>query len=102
MKDGIEKRATINFIGKVEFYETKVAKPMPMTGVAISIKRKGTATAQVTKVAKVTIKRHRYFLVPGIQKSHRRVTVRGADIGDVPTKYTMTGLEHYEIPVVGK
>lgn len=40
-------------------------------------------------------------MTPGIKTNARRVTVRGNDIGDVPTKYTMTGLEPYEIPVVG-
>jgi hypothetical protein len=41
-------------------------------------------------------------LLPGIQKVHRRVTVRGQDIDDVPTQYSMHGLEPYELPVVGK
>lgn len=75
---------------------------MPMSGVVISIKRKGVSSAEVTKVINVTFKNHRYYLTPGIQITHRRVTVRGEDLGDVPTKYTMTGLEPYEIPVVGK
>lgn len=50
----------------------------------------------------VVIRRQRYTLLPGIQKVHRRVTVRGQDIDDVPTQYSMHGLEPYELPVVGK
>lgn len=101
-KSGIEKRANVKFTGKVEFYETGVAVPMPLSGIAICVKRKGSPNAEVMKVINVTIKRHRYTLMPGINTTRRRVTVRGQDIGDVPTKYTMTGLQPYEIPVVGK
>ncbi|KRT82893.1 hypothetical protein AMK59_4118 [Oryctes borbonicus] len=74
---------------------------MPITGVVVLVKRKGQQNAEITKVLNVNIKHHRYYLTPGFQKGFRRVTVRGIDIGDVPTKYTMTGLEPYEIPVVG-
>lgn len=68
----------------------------------MSVKGRGKSHAEIAKIANVTIKRQRYYLLPGIQKIHRRVTVRGEDIMDVPTKYTMTGLEPYEIPVVGE
>lgn len=87
---------------KVEFYEIGVAKLMPISGVVVWVKRKGQQNAEITKVVNVNIKHHRYYLTPGFQKGDRRVTVRGVDIGDVPTKYTMTGLEPYEIPVVGE
>lgn len=73
-----------------------------MSGTALAIKKKGKSTADVIEVAKVVIKKQRYTLVPGIQKTQRRVTVLGSAIDDVPTKYTMTGLQSYEIPVVGK
>lgn len=75
---------------------------MPLSGIAVSVKAKGKRNAEVTKVINVNINRHRFYLLPGMQKIHRRVTVRGEEINDVPTKYTMTGLEPYEIPVVGK
>ncbi|KAB0792086.1 hypothetical protein PPYR_14047 [Photinus pyralis] len=99
--EGIKKKAKINFTGKVEFYETGVAKPMPMFGVATCVKAKDKSSAQLIKISNVTIKHHRYYLTPGVNTIHRRVTVRGDEIGDINTKYTMTGLEHYEIPVVG-
>jgi len=100
-KHGIEKRANVKFIGKVEFYETGVAKPRPLSGVVISLKAKGKSSAEIQKVNNVAIQRQRYYLLPGIRTVHRRVTVRGEDINDVPTKYSMTGLEPYELPVVG-
>lgn len=101
-KHGVEKRANVKFIGKVEFYETGVAKPMPLSGVAISIKFKHKEEAEIVKVLNVFVHKQKYYLLPGIRKVHRRVTVRGQDIQDVPTKYSMTGLEPYELPVVGK
>lgn len=75
---------------------------MPLSGTVVSIKAKGKHNAEVVKVINVNINRHRCHLLPGMQKIHRRVTVRGEEINDVPTKYTMTGLEPYEIPVVGE
>lgn len=75
---------------------------MPISGVAISVKKRGQQQAEITRITHVNIKHHRYFLTPGIHNNFRRVTVRGADINDVPTKYTMTGLRPYEIPVVGE
>ncbi|KAJ8937417.1 hypothetical protein NQ318_007876 [Aromia moschata] len=100
-KDGIEKRASVKFTGKVEYYETGVAKLIHLTGTAVSVKAKGKSKAEIVKVINVSINKHRCYLLPGMQKIHRRVTVRGEQIQDVPTKYTMTGLEPYEIPVVG-
>lgn len=93
----------INITGKVEFYETGVAKPSPITGTVICVKKRGNTNAVITKISSVSIgtKCKGFLLKPGIQRNERRVTVRGKDIGDIPTKYTMTGLEPYEIPVVG-
>lgn len=75
---------------------------MPLSGVAICIKKKGSPHAEITRIINININHHRYYFTPGFENNQRRVTVRGQDIGDVPTKYTMTGLEPYEIPVVGK
>ncbi|XP_066139468.1 uncharacterized protein [Euwallacea fornicatus] len=100
-KQGIEKRANVKFTGKVEFYDIGVAKPMLLSGIAVAVKLKGKNFAQMVKVVNIYIKKQRLHLVPGIKNNYRRVTVRGRDINDVPTKYTMTGLEHYELPVVG-
>ncbi|KAF7272534.1 hypothetical protein GWI33_014694 [Rhynchophorus ferrugineus] len=40
-KQGIEKRANVKFIGKVEFYDTGVAKPMTLNGTVVALKSKG-------------------------------------------------------------
>ncbi|XP_045461929.1 uncharacterized protein LOC123672022 isoform X2 [Harmonia axyridis] len=98
---GIEKKIQVKFIGKVEFYETGVAKPIPVSGTAICVKGKGNNKAGIVKIIDVLIKKRKYVLRPGVDTTKRRVTVRGSDIKDVPTKYTMTGLKSYEIPVVG-
>lgn len=80
-----------------------MAKLFPISGTVSILKRRGNSTAEVTKITNVSIgsTRKGFNLKPGIQRNARRVTVRGKDIGDIPTKYTMTGLEPYEIPVVG-
>lgn len=75
---------------------------MHLTGMVVSRLLKGKNAAAIVKVSNVNIKRHRCYLLPGMQKVHRRMTVRGNQINDVPTKYTMTGVESYELPVVGK
>lgn len=75
---------------------------MLLSGVAVALKPKGKSCAEVTKVVNIHIKKQRLYLIPGIKNNYRRVTVRGKDINDVPTKYTMTGLEDYELPVVGE
>lgn len=86
----------------MEFYETGVAKPVLLSGLVVALKTPAQSAAIVSKVCNVHIKRQKLYLVPGIQNDHRRVTVRGLDIGDIPTQYTMTGLQPYELPVVGK
>ncbi|CAG9864431.1 unnamed protein product [Phyllotreta striolata] len=98
---GVAKKADVRFTGKVEYYETGVAKPMHLDGTVSARLVAGQSSARIVKVTGVKIGRRRFYLLPGVQKIHRRVTVRGGDIKDVPTKYTMTGLESYELPVVG-
>lgn len=75
---------------------------MLLSGVVVALKPKGKSSAEIIKVVNIHIKKQRLHLIPGIQNNYRRVTVRGQDINDIPTKYTMTGLEGYELPVVGK
>lgn len=97
----IEKTVRINITGKVEFYETGVSKPLPIIGTVICQKSRG-SKATITR-SHVTIGTHckTFVLQSGIHTNARRVTVRGKDIGDIPTQYTMSGLQEYEIPVVG-
>ncbi|XP_017784893.1 PREDICTED: uncharacterized protein LOC108568361 isoform X2 [Nicrophorus vespilloides] len=100
-KESVEKRVSVKFTGKVESFETGVAKPMLVSGVAVCIKTKKSKSAKIIRMINVNIHHHRYYMLPGMQNIYRRVTVRGESINDVPTKYTMTGLQPYEIPVVG-
>ncbi|KAJ8974135.1 hypothetical protein NQ317_004501 [Molorchus minor] len=97
----LKKGPVLSLQVKLSIMRQAFAKLMILTGTAVSVKARGKATAEIVKVINVNINRHRCYLLPGMQKIHRRVTVRGQDINDVPTKYTMTGLEPYEIPVVG-
>jgi hypothetical protein len=41
-------------------------------------------------------------LEPGSSDHLRRTTVCGINIGDIPTAYTVIGLEAHEMPVVGE
>jgi len=43
-----------------------------------------------------------YTLIPGVDVKQRQLVLNGCSIGDAPTTYTMTGLEPYELPVIGK
>ncbi|XP_071057399.1 uncharacterized protein [Onthophagus taurus] len=99
--EAIEKRVKVTMTAKVEFYETGVAQMMPVSGIAICVKKPGQDRALIKKIINVNIKHHRYYFTPGFKNAFRRVTVQGIDINDLPTKYTMTGLQPYEIPVVG-
>lgn len=42
-----------------------------------------------------------YTLIPGVDDKQRQLVLSGCSIGDAPTTYTMTGLEPYELPVIG-
>lgn len=43
-----------------------------------------------------------YTLMPGVDNKQRQLVLNGSSIGDAPTMYTLTGLESYELPVIGK
>lgn len=43
-----------------------------------------------------------FTLIPGVDDKQRQLVLTGCSIGDAPTKYIMTGLEPYELPVIGK
>lgn len=43
-----------------------------------------------------------YTLIPGVDDKQRQLILHGCNIGDAPTVYNMTGLEPYELPVIGK
>lgn len=75
-------------------------------GLAVAVKPKnGWQRASVTHVMNITVgtlHRRGYTLTPGINDMCRHTTVLGESIADVPTRYTITGLETHELPVIGK
>lgn len=105
-EDGfIDKRVKISTLCKVEWYEDDGAtKLVPVTGVALLKKSRGTAV--VSKVINVAIGikqlKKGYEMKPGIESSSRRIKVNGSDIKDIPCQYCVVGLEKYELPVIGK
>lgn len=59
--------------------------------------------AQVKRVISVSVANHRGLtLEPGVDDRVRRIHVDGAIIKDVPVRFTINGLEAYELPVIGK
>lgn len=61
-------------------------------------------SASVKRVIRVTFGSHPrrgFTLMPGINNKLRSTVVKGVNIGDAPTRYTITGLEPYEMPVIG-
>lgn len=108
MKDGsIEKKVKICALCKIEWYEKCGDTPLiPVTGVAIVRKSRRQASASVVKVVNVSVggvksNKKGFELKPGIQSSSRRTTIIGEEVGDVPTKYTIVGLEPFELPIIG-
>ncbi|XP_039296763.1 uncharacterized protein LOC111060377 isoform X2 [Nilaparvata lugens] len=99
----IEKTVRVHLLCKVEWFDENGPTPViPVTGLAICSRCRG--SAEVTKVVSVNIGSHArrgFTLTPGIGSHKRSTTVKGALVGDVPTVYTVLGLEPYELPVVG-
>ncbi|PSN44392.1 hypothetical protein C0J52_05754 [Blattella germanica] len=102
-KDGsIEKTVRIRSLCKVEWFENgQSAVVMPIRGLAMAVKSKH-ENATVTRVINVTVGHHQrgFTLTPGVNDKWRHITVSGESIGDIPTRYTITGLETHEMPVI--
>jgi len=103
LNDGsIEKTARIKALCKVEWYDDNNTDPIvPMNGLAVCTRSKG---GLVTKVIGATVGSHPrrgFTLTPGINNRLRSTRVKGESIQDAPTSYTVTGLEAYELPVIG-
>ncbi|XP_022920978.2 uncharacterized protein [Onthophagus taurus] len=99
-KKGIEKKVKVKMTVTVELYDD-ISQSLPITGVAVYAKKFNEKCAKVTKVLNVNIKNHRYYLIPGVKKNSRWIKVNGSEINDVPTKYTIKGIEQHELPAVG-
>jgi len=83
-------------------YETDVRQPCRVAGVVVATTAAGGRAAQVDRLVHVSVGHHRRLtLLPGVDDKMRRVRVDGAQAGDVPARYTVSGLEAYEMPVIG-
>ncbi|KAI5710592.1 hypothetical protein M8J76_015003 [Diaphorina citri] len=106
LDDGeVEKTIRVRTFCKVEYFQdNNVGHALvPVSGVAIVSRPRG-KSATVLRVTNASIgypARRGYTLVPGVDNKYRTVTVSGAAIGDAPTTYTVTGLEPFEMPVIG-
>jgi hypothetical protein len=79
---------------------------LQIRGLAVAVKPKdGRHNASVTRVMNVTVGSHHrrgFTLTPGVNDKWRCTTILGESIGDIPTRYTITGLEAHELPVIGE
>lgn len=96
------KECTLYYIQLFDFAVTM----LQIHGLAVAVKPKnGQQSASVICVMNVkvgSLHRRGYMLTPGINDMCRHTTVRGESIADIPTRYTITGLETHELPVIGK
>nr|CAD7455029.1 unnamed protein product [Timema tahoe] len=105
LDDGsVEKTVRVRFLCKVEWFEGQLTASLPVRGLAVVVRPKsGDGKARVMRVMNVTVggNMRGFTLTPGVSDHCRRITVSGQLIGDVPIKYTVIGLNVYEIPVIG-
>lgn len=97
-----EKESTLHYIQLSHLVITM----LQIHGLAVAVKPKnGQQSASITHVVNITVgtlHRRGYTLTPGVNDMCRHTTVLGESIADVPTRYTITGLETHELPVIGK
>lgn len=77
---------------------------LQVTGIAVATKS-SRGSAKLLKILDASIgfiPCRGYTLIPGVDDKKRQLVLNGSSIGDAPTVYIMTGLEHYEMPVIGK
>jgi len=101
----VEKRARVSIYCNIEFFHdgNNSHKPVVISGLAVAQKKKTPrAVAEVTEIACCSIDRARgYTLVAGADSSTHITIIKGERINDIPTTYSLKGLQPYEIPVVG-
>ncbi|KAK6617808.1 hypothetical protein RUM43_014036 [Polyplax serrata] len=101
-----EKRVKVKAMCKIEWFDDSGTTVLqPISGLAVAVKKRGSGKAVLSRIVSVTIgrnhKKRGFTLTPGVKTNWRRTVVNGTSIGDVPAKYTVTGLESYELPVIG-
>ncbi|CAH0385372.1 unnamed protein product [Bemisia tabaci] len=101
--DQLEKSVRASVLGKIEWFENDRVSIETVSGIVVCVKGKYGA-AKISKVFGVKIgadPRRGFILTPGIDNSQRTTVIRGTSIGDIPTTYTIFGLESNEMPVIG-
>lgn len=101
----IEKRVRVSLYCSIEFFHdgSNSHKPVVISGLAVGKKVKAPrALAEVTEILCCSIDRSRgYTLVAGADSSTHITILKGETINDIPTTYSLKGLQPFEIPVVG-
>ncbi|GLH03621.1 Protein of unknown function [Gryllus bimaculatus] len=101
----VQKSVQIHALCKVEWFDDGQSPVVvPVSGVVVAVRAKGAQRAVVEHVINACVGVHQrrgFTLTPGVNAQSRQITVRGEDIGDVPARYSITGLEAYEHPVIG-
>jgi len=85
------------------FYKEQTTAITPITGIAVASKP-SRGSAKLVKILDACIGLipcRGYTLIPGVDDKQRQLVLNGCTIGDAPTTYIMTGLEPYELPVIG-
>ncbi|XP_064112972.1 uncharacterized protein LOC135219817 [Macrobrachium nipponense] len=102
--NSVEKRARVSMVCKVHYFHLSHAEPklILITGEAVSIKpQKPGSPAVLKRVIKCNVGGERGLtLEAGVDNSTITV-VNGQKTGDIPLQYSITGLQPYELPVVG-
>ncbi|VVC32409.1 Hypothetical protein CINCED_3A007196 [Cinara cedri] len=102
--DEVEKNVEVSMLCKVEwFYKEESTAVTPVTGIAVASKplRGSAKLIQILDACIGFMPCRGYTLIPGVDDKQRQMMLNGCSIGDAPTTYTMTGLEPYELPVIG-
>ncbi|XP_071449412.1 uncharacterized protein [Hetaerina americana] len=103
-KRGTEKTIRLRMQCKFECFETGcTTQVVTVSGMAIVRKSPGSKAAKLIRIVNVAVGQKRGFtLTLGVDdKKWRRTKVSGEEIGDIPTRYTIFGLEAHEQPVIG-
>jgi len=100
----VRKHVEVNMMCKIDwFYKDDLSAITPVTGIAV-VSKSSRGSAKLVKILDAAIgfmPCRGYTLIPGVDDKQRQLVLNGSSIGDAPTMYTMTGLEPYEMPVIG-
>lgn len=99
----VKKTVKVCFLAEVEWYYENEDTVISISGTAVCTKPKN-GIAEVDHIENVLVginSSECYTLIPGIDNRKRCIFVSGALCQDIPFDFTITGLEIYEMPVIG-